>query len=56
MAEQIPLDEHSRADHPEVDTDNEDGAHEITDDLAYKRLAIVNVVYFGRVRATGSGY
>jgi glyoxylase-like metal-dependent hydrolase (beta-lactamase superfamily II) len=48
MAEQIPLDEESRADQTQVDTDNDDGAHEVASDIAYKRLGIVNVVYFGQ--------
>ncbi|MFL6513972.1 MAG: MBL fold metallo-hydrolase [Chthoniobacterales bacterium] len=48
MAEQIPLDEESRADQPQVDTDNDDGAHEVAPDIAYKRLGIVNVIYYGR--------
>jgi glyoxylase-like metal-dependent hydrolase (beta-lactamase superfamily II) len=39
---QIPLDESAIAE--QVD---EDGLHEIADDLAYKRLAIVNVVFYG---------
>jgi glyoxylase-like metal-dependent hydrolase (beta-lactamase superfamily II) len=48
MGEQIPLDEKSRAANAEVDAANDDNTHEIAPDLAYKRLAIVNVVYFGR--------
>ena len=48
MSEQIPLTEESRADDPEIDRDNDDSTHEIADDLAYKRLAIVNVVFFGQ--------
>src|SRR4029078_5197737 len=48
MSEKIPLHEHSRADDPEIDRDNDDSTHEIADDLAYKRLAIVNVVFVGK--------
>jgi glyoxylase-like metal-dependent hydrolase (beta-lactamase superfamily II) len=48
MGEQIPLDETSRADSEWLDHENHDGAHEIADDIAYKRLAIVNIVYYGR--------
>jgi glyoxylase-like metal-dependent hydrolase (beta-lactamase superfamily II) len=48
MAEQIPLDQESRADHRRLDGDNEEDAHQIAPDLIYKRLAIVNVVYYGR--------
>jgi len=51
MSEQIPLTEHSRADDPEIDRDNDDSTHEIADDLAYKRLAIVNVVFVGQSNA-----
>jgi glyoxylase-like metal-dependent hydrolase (beta-lactamase superfamily II) len=31
-----------------IDRDNDDGTHEIADDVAYKRLAIVNVVFVGQ--------
>jgi glyoxylase-like metal-dependent hydrolase (beta-lactamase superfamily II) len=48
MSEQIPLTEESRADDPEIDRENDDSTHEIANDLAYKRLAIVNVVFFGQ--------
>jgi glyoxylase-like metal-dependent hydrolase (beta-lactamase superfamily II) len=47
VSEQIPLTEQSRADDPQLDRENDDGTHEIASDLAYKRLAIVNVIYFG---------
>jgi glyoxylase-like metal-dependent hydrolase (beta-lactamase superfamily II) len=47
MSEQIPLTEASRADDAEIDRNNDDSTHEIADDLAYKRLAIVNVVLLG---------
>ncbi|HEY6152735.1 MAG TPA: MBL fold metallo-hydrolase [Candidatus Udaeobacter sp.] len=52
MSEQIPLTEESRADDPDIDRDNDDSTHEIADDLAYKRLAIVNVVFVGQPGAT----
>jgi len=48
MSQQVPLTEESRADGPENDRDNDDSTHEIADDIAYKRLAIVNVVFFGQ--------
>jgi hypothetical protein len=52
MGGQIPLDSSGRADDPGRD----DSTHEIAPDLAYRRLAIANVVFFGRpARATGSG-
>ncbi|HSP45862.1 MAG TPA: MBL fold metallo-hydrolase [Chthoniobacterales bacterium] len=48
MSEQIPLTAESRADNPTLDHENDDNTHEIADDLSYKRLAIVNVVFYGR--------
>ncbi len=44
---QIPLDANNRADDPHHDDLRDDGTHEVTPDLAYKRLAIVNVVFYG---------
>ena len=43
MDKQVPVNQDAR-----VDGDTQDGLHEIAPDLAYRRLAIVNVVYFGR--------
>jgi glyoxylase-like metal-dependent hydrolase (beta-lactamase superfamily II) len=51
MSEQIPLTKASRADDPEIDRQNDDSTHEIADDVAYKRLAIVNVVFVGQPNA-----
>jgi glyoxylase-like metal-dependent hydrolase (beta-lactamase superfamily II) len=42
MAEQIPVTEHA-----EAHGDERDGVHAVLADVAYQRLAIVNVVYFG---------
>src|SRR3954467_4943423 len=42
---QITLKESARA--PGTDESREDHTHQIADDLAYKRLGIVNVVFFG---------
>jgi glyoxylase-like metal-dependent hydrolase (beta-lactamase superfamily II) len=47
MGQQIALGQKSRADNPQIDAANNDTTHQIADDLAYKRLAMVNVVYFG---------
>jgi glyoxylase-like metal-dependent hydrolase (beta-lactamase superfamily II) len=44
---QIPINPSARADDPEIDELRDDGTHEVTGDLAYKRLAIVNVVFYG---------
>ena len=43
IAQQIPLDPSARA-----DSRQDDGTHEVAPDLAYRRLAIVNVVFVGR--------
>jgi glyoxylase-like metal-dependent hydrolase (beta-lactamase superfamily II) len=42
MSEQIPIDSSA-----EAPTEERDGMHEVGRDIAYQRLAIVNVVYFG---------
>ena len=47
MDEQIPISPAARAD--EID---QDGLHQVLPDVAYKRLAIVNVVFVG---AKGAG-
>ncbi|MBV9009090.1 MAG: MBL fold metallo-hydrolase [Verrucomicrobia bacterium] len=47
MAEQIPLDEKARAADLRAELEQDDSTEEIAPDIAYKRLAIVNVVYFG---------
>jgi glyoxylase-like metal-dependent hydrolase (beta-lactamase superfamily II) len=49
---QIPLPESARADDPAGDRQRDDGTMQIACDLAYRRLAIVNVVFFG---APGAG-
>ena len=43
MDKQVPVTSEAQ-----VGGDTQDGLHEIAPDLAYRRLAIVNVVYFGR--------
>jgi len=53
MAVQIPLDPNVRADRPDWDDIRDDGTHEVTPDIAYQRLAIVNVAYIGE-RGTGN--
>jgi len=48
MAEQqVPLDASSRADDPQADALRDDKTHEVTPDVAYRRLGIVNVAYWG---------
>ncbi len=52
MAEQIPLDENARATDVRTNAEQDDNTQEIAPDIAYKRLAVVNVVYVG---APGAG-
>jgi glyoxylase-like metal-dependent hydrolase (beta-lactamase superfamily II) len=47
MHHAIPIDASHRADDPQRDAERADGVHEIARNLAFKRLAIVNVVFFG---------
>jgi len=47
MPEQIPLSHSAEAIDAALDRDRSDNTHELTPDLAYRRLAIVNVVFFG---------
>ncbi len=47
MAEQIPLDESTRATDLRREAEQDDNTHEIAPDIAYKRLVLVNVVYVG---------
>jgi glyoxylase-like metal-dependent hydrolase (beta-lactamase superfamily II) len=48
---QVTLDKSARADVPQKDSERGDHTHEIASDIAYQRLAIVNVVYFGQQNA-----
>ena len=54
MSEQIPLSDEARADRTEADAQRDDGTRAVLSDVAYKRLGIVNVAYFGKANA-GSG-
>jgi hypothetical protein len=45
---QVDLDASARADDPARDASRDDGTLEIASDLAYRRLAIVNVVFSGQ--------
>jgi glyoxylase-like metal-dependent hydrolase (beta-lactamase superfamily II) len=53
---QLPLSDAARADDPSVDGQRADDTLEIASDLAYRRLAIVNVVFFGRSGAGDRGW
>jgi len=48
MSQQIPLDPRSRADDPKRDAARDDAIREVAPDLAYRRLGIVNVAFYGR--------
>lgn len=50
MAQQVPIDPAARADN------DEDVVHGVAPDLAYRRLAIVNVVFHGQPGAGDRGY
>jgi glyoxylase-like metal-dependent hydrolase (beta-lactamase superfamily II) len=56
MNEQIPLSAESLADNPSADERRDDNTRELLSDVAYKRLAIVNVVYFGKANAGDSAW
>src|SRR4051812_15537368 len=49
---QIALDSSARADVPKWDATRGDHTHEILPDLAYQRLGIVNLVYYGVPHST----
>jgi len=51
---QIALDESVRADAPRLDEARDDHTHEVLPELAYQRVGIVNVTFFGE-RDAGSG-
>jgi len=51
---QIPLNQTARADIPDHDRERHDHTHEARLDLAYQRLGIVNVVFYG-ARGAGPG-
>jgi hypothetical protein len=44
---QIPLPETASADRPEADKLRDDKTRQVTPDLGYRQIAIVNVVFFG---------
>ena len=47
MEQQVPLTAEARADSPQEDAARGDDTHEVAPDLAYKRLAMVNVAFYG---------
>jgi len=56
MAQQIPVDPKARADDPARDAERDDSTHEITGDVAYQRLVLVNVVFVGAPGAGDRGW
>ena len=56
MTQQIRLDSSARADDPAQDRERDDGTHEIAPDLAYKRLTVVNVAFYGLPGAGDRGW
>src|SRR3954469_14974983 len=56
MPEQIPLAPAARADDERRDDARDDGTMEVARDLAYRRLAIVNAVFFGPSDAGDRGW
>lgn len=56
MKKQVPLDAAHRADDAGSDAERDDKTHEIAPDLAYRRLAIVNAVFFGPPGAGDRGW
>ena len=56
MTQQIPISSDARADDPVADAARDDATHEIAPDLAYRRLAMVNVVFAGHPGAGDRGW
>ena len=56
MAEQIPLSDDAVATSPEIDAARGDHTQEVAADLAYRRLGIVNVVFYGSPGASDRGW
>jgi glyoxylase-like metal-dependent hydrolase (beta-lactamase superfamily II) len=52
----IPVSESARADDPAADERRDDHTHEVAPDVAYKRLAIVNVALYGTPGAGSGGW
>ena len=56
MAEQVPLSSNASALQPALDAARDDKTHEVVPDIAYRRLGIVNVVFFGPSKAGDRGW
>jgi hypothetical protein len=51
MTEQVSLSSNASALQPALDAARDDKTHEVLPDVAYRRLGIVNVVFFGHSNA-----
>jgi glyoxylase-like metal-dependent hydrolase (beta-lactamase superfamily II) len=56
MTEQVPLSSNASALQPALDAARADKTHEVVPDVAYRRLGIVNVVFFGPSKAGDRGW
>ena len=56
MAQQIPVDPAALVEQAEADAPTTSGIHEVLPDLAYRRLAMVNVVFVGHPQAGDRGW
>ena len=56
MADQVPLSRAASAVDPVLDAAHDDHTHEIAPNLAYRRLGIVNVVFYGGPDAGDGGW
>ena len=56
MAEQVPVGNEAVARSPELDAARGDHTREVAADLAYRRLGIVNVVFYGSPGAQDRGW
>ncbi len=56
MTPQVPLNPSAHAENPAQDAARDDGTNQVAPDLAYKRTAISNVVFFGPPHAPDRGW
>jgi glyoxylase-like metal-dependent hydrolase (beta-lactamase superfamily II) len=56
MTDQVPLSSDASALQPALDAARDDKTHEVLPDLAYRRLGIVNVIFFGPSKAGDRGW
>ncbi|MBA2744118.1 MAG: MBL fold metallo-hydrolase, partial [Chthoniobacterales bacterium] len=56
MDKQLPLESTALADNPKADAERDDHTRGLLSDLAYKRLGIVNVAFYGKANAGPEGW